>query len=420
MPTLIQAPMNTMSEQREQWVSDLLRITPEGPRLPPEVHHIPELLELEVEAILERFKQGQQDDFRQVIGELDEADNPLAKEMAALRAAAGADNPIHRLPLFREGELERLFMELHEHVMEHPVWRHPFFVRIFQGRYTPEQLGGFALNYFNQVKNTRQCVALALGRFAGVMSLPYGNLNERISELTQIVLAQLLADEYGVGSHEIEEYPSLGGLFASTTHIVMYRRLFEGLNIPFAEQDVPLLPEVADNVLIQRIVAGDPRFSELEALASVGLGMEWGVPEFFTLLLGGMVRGAWEQQLPLNREQLSVFIAHVQYDVLHAISVMLVTGFFVHGEAEEGRVKQAVNMLMSGRYNMMSGLYRHIFGEACPGIDAIGLDKRYHIGDRRIEAALCEARAAVADGTVVDAAAYRDATNMPFVFTEGV
>jgi hypothetical protein len=43
--------------------------------------------------------------------------------------------------------------------------------------------------------------------------MPYGQLNERISELTQIVLAQLVADEYGVGSHEVEDYPSLGGLF---------------------------------------------------------------------------------------------------------------------------------------------------------------------------------------------------------------
>jgi hypothetical protein len=179
-----------------------------------------------------------------------------------------------------------------------------------------------------------------------------------------------------------------------------------------------MLHGVADNVLIQRLVAGDEAFSNLEALSSVGLGMEWGVPEFFTLILGGMIRFAWQNDMPLTREQLLVFVAHVQYDVLHAISVMLVTSFYSRDEDAIERIKGATNMLMSGRYGMMTEMYRHVFDEECPSLHEIGLESRYHIRDRRIEQALLKARATVADGRVVEAQAYRSSTTMPFIFSD--
>lgn len=401
--------------------SDLLEILPDGtPRVFKNVHHLQNLLQMDAEEVLARFKQDQVTDFQQVIKELDDENNPLNRQFATLRAIAEKEpgNPFLETALFKSGELEKMFLELHDHVMEHPVWRHPFFVRVFNGDITQAQLTRFALQYFNQVKNTRQCVALALGRFSGVMEMPYGQLNERVSELTQIVLAQLVADEYGVGSYEVEDYPSLGGLFDSVTHIVMYRKIFEGLGVPFEEQDQPMLHGVADNVLIQRLVAGDETFTTLESLASVGLGMEWGVPEFFTLLLGGMIRFAWQNDVPLTREQLLVFVAHVQYDVLHAISVMLVTSFYSRDENAVERIKNATNMLMSGRYGMMTEMYRHVFEESCPSIREIGLEARYHIRDRRIEQALLKARAKVADGRVQDAEAYRRSTTMPFIFSD--
>jgi hypothetical protein len=411
--------MSASTGATETQFSDLLDILPDGtPRVRKEVHHLQELLQMDAEEVLERFKQDQVADFQQVIKELDDPSNPLNRQFATLRAIAEQEpgNPFVDTALFKPGELEKMFLELHDHVMEHPVWRHPFFVRVFNGDINQEQLTRFALQYFNQVKNTRQCVALALGRFNGVMEMPYGQINERISELTQIVLAQLVADEYGVGSHEVEDYPSLGGLFDSVTHIVMYRKIFEGLGVPFEEQDQPMLHGVADNVLIQRLVAGDERFANLEALASVGLGMEWGVPEFFSLILGGMVRFAWQNDVPLTREQLLVFVAHVQYDVLHAISVMLVTSFYSRDDDSIERIKGATNMLMSGRYGMMTEMYRHVFDETCPSLHEIGLEERYHIRDRRIEQALREARAKVADGRVVDAESYRNSSSLPFVF----
>ncbi len=414
---------STNSPTAARMFSDLVEIRADGTtRLPENVHPMADLLEMDTEQVLQQFKQSQQRDFSQVIGELEDPANPLHRLLFDLRdiAARQSGNPFPDNRLFTPGALEALFLELHDHVMDHPVWRHPFFVRVFEGRFDGEQLGRFARHYFNQIKNTRQCVALALGRFSGVMALPYGVLNERISELTQIVLSQLVADEYGVGSHAVEDYPSMGSLFASTTHIVMYRQLFEGLDIPFEQQDVPLLHGVADNVLTQRLVAGNAAFSPLEALASVGLGMEWGVPEFFSLLLGGMIRFAKDNDVALNRRHLHVFIAHVRYDVLHAIAVMLVTSFFAREPRDIAAIKNATNALMAARYGMMNDLHRHVFGEPCAALDESGLADHYRLQDRRIEVELRRARAQVAEGTVERGDAYRAKQETPFPFLPGV
>ncbi|MCG7909814.1 MAG: iron-containing redox enzyme family protein [Candidatus Thiodiazotropha taylori] len=399
--------------------SDLLKNSEaDGPLLLPGVHPLPNLLSLDAEQVLDAFRQSQLEDFTAIISDLDASESSLHHifEELLVIAAKDPDNRLSSLSIFQPGAMQSLFVDLHDHVMSHPVWRHPCFVRIFEGDFNRDQLSAFALNYFNQVKNTRQCVALAQGRFSGFIDLPYGCLNERVSELVQIVLAQLLADEYGVGTHSIESYPDLASLLGSTTHIVMYRNLFEGLGIPFEQQDLPMLPEVADNVLTQRLLAGHPSFSLLESLASVGLGMEWGVPEFFSLLLGGMIRWAWREEVELTQHHLIVFIAHVQYDVLHAISVMLATSLLGHEAGYEEKIKQATNMLMSSRYNMMSGLYRHLFDEPCDNIDQIGLESRYRITDRRIEQALLAARQEVADASVSDAQAYKSNDQVPFVF----
>ncbi|MES9941873.1 MAG: hypothetical protein ABW104_05830 [Candidatus Thiodiazotropha sp. 6PLUC2] len=410
---------NATQEDTQTVFSDLLRNSElEGPVLLPGVHPMPNLLSLSATQVLDAFRESQLKDFTAIISDLDASGSSLHKVFEGLLAIAEKDpnNRLSELNIFQPGAMQSLFIDLHDHVMSHPVWRHPCFIRIFEGDFDQQQLASFALNYFNQVKNTRQCVALAQGRFSGFIDLPYGCLNERVSELVQITLAQLLADEYGVGTHSIESYPDLASLLGSTTHIVMYRNLFEGLGIPFEQQDLPMLPEVADNVLTQRLLAGHPSFSLLESLSSVGLGMEWGVPEFFSLLLGGMIRWAWRENVALTQHHLIVFIAHVQYDVLHAISVMLATSLLGHEEGYVDQVKQATNMLMSSRYNMMSGLYRHLFDEPCDNIDQIDLEPRYAITDRRIEQALLVARQEATDARVVDAQAYKENPNVPFVF----
>lgn len=349
-------------------------------KLPAHIHPLADLLDLSAEEVLTAFRASQQRDFLEIVAEANDPGSALHQTLSPLGARG----------------LESLFLDLHDHVMSHPVWRHPFFVRVFEGRITPAQAVVFACQYFNQIKNTRQCVALAIGRFHGL-----NGMNQPLSEVTQIALAQLVADEYGVGSHAIEDYPPLGHLLGARTHIAMYRQLFEGLGVPEGKQDVPMIGAVADNVLIQRLVAGHSSFTPLEALASVGLGMEWGVPEFFSLLLGGLIRLSEREGLGLTPHHLEVFIAHVRYDVLHAVSVMLVTSLHMTDETDLKAVKNACNTLMAGRYAMMCGLYHHVFGEPCGPLSSSALEGRYRLTDRRIETTLAEARAAVAPGTVV-------------------
>ena len=161
---------------------------------------------------------------------------------------------------------------------------------------------------------------------------------------------------------------------------------------------------------VRVLVAGHEAFSPLEALASVGLGMEWGVPEFFSLLLGGLIRVSQRDGLNLTPHHLEVFIAHVRYDVLHAVSVMLVTSLHMLPD-ELAVVKNACNMLMAGRTAMMSGLYTHVFGEDCP---EVRLEPRYRVTDPRIDAALITARRSIAPQRVVGGNAYREQTATPF------
>ena len=397
-------------------LTDLLVETPEGPRLPPTVHHLPDLLELAPEEILARFRTSQTQDFQAIIADLERSDAPLRRLFESLRQVSGESGGFGLALIFRPGGLSELFSDLHDHVMTHPVWRHPFFVRVFTGPLTDAQVRRFLLNYFNQVKNTRQCVALAIGRFHGLVAFPYGAAAQPVSELTQVVLAQLIADEYGVGTSGLDDYPSLDSLFRSTTHITLYRRLLDALSIPLPEQDIPLLPEVADNVLTQRLVAGHEAFSPLEALASVGLGMEWGVPEFFSLLLGGLIRHAAAERLELTAHDLDILIAHVKYDVLHAVSVMAATALHMRSEGDVMAVKTAVNMLMAARYDMMSGVYEAVFETACPRLRDIQLADRWKISDDRIGELLLAERRKAGVGTVHGQEGWQSSITVPFAF----
>lgn len=378
-------------------------------RLPPTTHHIDNLLQMSPDDIMANFISGQRSDFLSLLDNLGSGSDPLyGKHSDVLNSLLNE--------ITDKEKLKSLFLDLHDHVMNHPVWLHPFFRRFFEGNFNAGQLKLFALHYFNQIKNTRQCVALSLGRFSGFSPRIYDSHTERIQELTQVVLAQLLADEYGVSTEALEHYPDLRKILGSSTHIVMYRKLLFSLGIPLDDQDVPMLHGVADNVLIQRLMAGNPAFSELESLASVGLGMEWGVPEFFSLLLGGLIRFAANENLTLNPEDVIVLTAHVKYDVLHAIAVMFVTSFFLQSEDDLRSVKNAVNTLMAGRYGMMTDLYGFVFGENCPALNQIELNKKYHVNKEPILSELIQIRRKTPEKTVLFHDLYIKKEDHPFVF----
>ena len=125
--------------------SDLLALDDDGmPRLLPGVHPMPDLLTLSAEEVLESFRHSQISDFTRIIGDLEGEDNPLHRLFGEMRAVAEQEpgNRFNELELFQPGALHAMFMQLHEHVMRHPVWRHPCFIRIFEGDFDHTQLEG--------------------------------------------------------------------------------------------------------------------------------------------------------------------------------------------------------------------------------------------------------------------------------------
>ena len=385
-------------------------------RLAEGIHPFPDLLEMSCDAILTRYRVQQRRDFEAAFRRLAD-DGGLLSALPRLHGLLqlSPDNPVARnLDMDR---MQALFADMHQHVLGHPVWTHPFFRRFFDAAMTRDQVARFLCHYLNQVKNTRQCVALACGRFHSLAALPFGRLNEPVSELVQVVLAGLLADEYGIeaqapggGALAIDE------LINKRTHIVLYRQLFELLQVAPADQDVQFLPEIADNVLVQRLLAGSDTFREIEALGSVGLGMEWGVPTIFSQLLGGLIRYADREGLAWTPQHFEVLSGHVQQDVDHAISVMVATALLIDGNEDIQALKNATNMLMASRYAMMSGIYRDVFNAPCASIDEIALAPVYHVDDRRIAEQLIAARSRTPDGQVADQAAWSASDRVPFVF----
>ena len=123
--------------------SDLLHTDPAGrPVLLPGVHPLSDLLQRDADGVLAAFLASQREDFRRVIAELEDPQHELHAQLAALRAQADAEGrpEFGRTLLFQTGGLGELFEDLHEHVMGHPVWRHPFFVRFFAGDFDRAQM----------------------------------------------------------------------------------------------------------------------------------------------------------------------------------------------------------------------------------------------------------------------------------------
>lgn len=394
------------------------------PSVPAKIHPYADLLNVSPEDVLEFYRQQQRRDFLAFCETLSQEGQTVMDRVPGLKhlPRTSAKDALEGA-LSREA-LTSVFTELHDHVLGHPVWLHPFFRRFFAAEFDEPQLRRFLSQYLNQIKNTRQCVALALGRLHTLAMTSDLHLSEHVSELSQIVLAGILADEYGVEAAptELSEDGSdledvLAQIFRPVTHIGLYRKLFVPLRIDLIDQDEPMLSGVADNCLTQRAVAGDPRFTTIEALASVGMGMEWGVPSFFSMLLAGLLKHSHQREdLSIEPEHLQVLTGHVQQDVEHGIATMLVGAMWMRTAEDLRAAKQATSMLMGARYQMLSDIYTHVFDEPCANIDEIGLDERYHVRDRRIVDCLREARARTSSVMLFDRDAYVNSGFMPFVF----
>lgn len=365
-------------------------------------HPFPEALGGPAEAIKAFCVEQQRRDFAKALSALGESGDEVLAALPRLAAHLAANPDPALLDRLSRPSLMGLFERMHAHVMGHPVWTHPLFQRVARGEVTVPQLRRFAVLYFGQVKNTRQCVALALGRFHSLAPAAATGRVALTSEATQLILAGLLADEYGLshGAQVTAAASPLQAALQQVTHAELYRRFLDGLAVPRDQHDEPLVPAVADNVLIQRAVAGDPAFTPIEALASVGLGMEWGVPVFFSMIIAGLARLAARGDIPAEPEAWEIWIAHVRQDVDHAIATLVATALHCEGPTHEAQMMQATTVLMGFRHEMMSAIHRAVLDENCPGFDSDAAG--YPCTDPRIRDALQRGRLATAPEAVAD------------------
>ena len=107
-------------------MSNLLKCT-EKKILSDHVHPFEELLTLSPHDVLDKFKKLQQDEFRKVICSLSEPDNGLMRFFNNIKnQSKGLDcGEFKNLLIYRAADFEEIMLELHEHVMSHPVWLHP-------------------------------------------------------------------------------------------------------------------------------------------------------------------------------------------------------------------------------------------------------------------------------------------------------
>ena len=395
-------------------------------------HPIPGLLSMSCDQILGAYQTSQLMDVSAAFSQSALRGDNLASAIDLLdRYFAVFPSEAHRRRI-NTSVIEGFFKDLHSHVMAHPVWTHPVFRKFSDGEVTLDQLRVFSLHYFNQVKNTRQCVALALGRFHSMVpDVPDGNIDNAFSELTQVVLAGLLADEYGFADAaratnnfselDIDQAKvkrkqvavDIESLFSPVTHPALYRRFLVALGVAVADYDAPMLHAVADNVLVQRILSGDRSYDHIEALASVGMGMEWGVPAFFSMIIAGILKLSQGAGIELDANSMEIWSAHVRQDVAHAVAVMLVTAFFVRDQSDIGRIKYATNALMAFRYEMMSEIHEEVFGMACPRVDHIELPRHYLLRDSRLLQLLPAARIGLRASAIRNYPTYINRTRFP-------
>lgn len=373
-----------------------------------------DVLSMSAEQILQFYVDQQQRDLAAALDAICGRNHTLLEAIPSLLARITQEDREAFGTRFSRAQLDELFHILHAHVMSHPVWQHAIFHRIAKADLTRDQLVTFATQYFNQVKNTRQCVAMALGRFNTLEpSTEFPSASNAIMEATETILAGLLADEYGYGTGAIRSNDAetdagrfLRQAFGRPTHPALYRRFLTALGIDGGRQDVPALPGVADNIIVQRLVAANPAYTRVDALAAVGLGMEWGVPTFFSMIIVGIYKLNERDQLGLSPHDIEIWTAHVDQDVEHAIAMFIVMALNIKDSSKIEDIKTTVSLVLGFRHAMMDDIYKHVFGYTCEPIELAPSHCLNVEALERIQRLLAAARNEVTPETVINGLAY--------------
>src|SRR4029077_10033528 len=127
----------------------------------------------------------------------------------------------------------------------------------------------------------------------------------------------------------------------------------------------------------------------------------WGVPAFFSMIMSGIHKVTSRERMTIDPASMEIWSLHVKQDVEHALAVLLATSLHVREPHDARRIEGATNVLMAFRYDMMSDIYRAVFGEPCEPLSNTALAPRYAFHDQRIWPLLSAARRGVRPGAVV-------------------
>ena len=141
-------------------------------------------------------------------------------------------------------------------------------------------------------------------------------------------------------------------------------------------------------------------------MASLGRGMEGGVPACLSMLIAGILKVEGRDGLAPSPAAMEIWSSHVKQVVQHAIAVTIATCFYVRDDEDLTRIKSATNVLMAFRYDMMSDIYEDVFGCRCARVADLSLEPAYCVRDGRLEPLLLAARRHVHSSAVRDHESY--------------
>ncbi len=232
------------------------------------------------------------------------------------------------------GFLERLKRE----VIGHPALTHPFLERFGDGDVGAEGVRTFAVQYYRHVRVSRLYLAALIS-------------NCRDDEGLQLALAEILFDEYG-------------HLNPDETHPALYRRFLKALGIGEEEREAPpTLPEIELYITTHYALCGHPDIRL--GLGALGPASEWPVPPIYVRLAEGLKKSAG-----LPEKALEIFTSHVTMDVTHARIMMDALTPYAEDEEGQRRVREGALRSLDARSVMLDGLYKAVYREPAPIVDA--------------------------------------------------
>src|ERR687890_2519862 len=233
---------------------------------------------------------------------------------------------------------EEFLNRLKREVIGHPALTHPFLERFGDGETGAEGVRTFAVQYYRHVRVSRLYLAALIS-------------NCRDDEGLQLALAGILFDEYG-------------HLNPEETHPALYRRFLRALGISEEEWEASrTLPEIELYIETHYALCRHPDIRL--GLGALGPASEWPVPPIYVRLAEGLKRSAG-----LPDEALEIFTSHVTMDVEHARIMMEAVTPYAGGEEGQRRVREGAMRSLDARTVMLDGLYKAVFREPVPLLDA--------------------------------------------------